>query len=264
MKRKLCIYKYKAVHLGYYSMTNQRLEKKHVRLDLPCLEWVPPVGYARPVSARLLREHAEKRSTEVARPVHRSLHARDHTYSCKDQGYGGGYRAACACAMQAMQVWFLYHLHASSQPLLAFSYPFDRTFFFAWLHLLKAVQAAQPLMACVSAQRSKEVTHSFLLEKPDLATSPHARTRANSPPTPPTSGPTQALRAQRGRDLQRCGESESISTGDGGAMARSPTGQAGEWGARETECSSRRDPHERIVDKNHTVRLCRGESKPLA
>jgi hypothetical protein len=44
MKRKLCIYKYKAVHLRYYSMTNQRLEKKHVRLDLPCLEWVPTVG----------------------------------------------------------------------------------------------------------------------------------------------------------------------------------------------------------------------------
>jgi hypothetical protein len=44
MKRKVCIHKYEAVHLGYYSMTNQHLEKKHVRLDLPCLEWVPPVG----------------------------------------------------------------------------------------------------------------------------------------------------------------------------------------------------------------------------
>jgi hypothetical protein len=49
--------------------------------------------------------------------------------------------------MQAMQGWFLYHVNASSQPLLAFSYPFDQALFFAWLHLLKAVQAAQPLMA---------------------------------------------------------------------------------------------------------------------
>jgi hypothetical protein len=97
-------------------------------------QWAPPLGIpcdlCKTSSCPAAARAREKRSTDVARPVHRSLHARDHTYVCKDQGYGGGSRAACACAMQAMQGWFLYHVNASSQPLLAFSYPFDQALFF--------------------------------------------------------------------------------------------------------------------------------------